>query len=190
MKEKFLWCFLWGVIFAGINNTDESAINAFKENVLFAEIEECEVVEEVVEVIEEEKFEKAYEICDTDRELIIKLVYLEARGEPYEGKKAVASIVFNRLNSGYWGDTIHDVIYAKGQFTPASRIKDTYITDNNTWNECISAVDEVITNGSNLPEYVLYFRADYYFSWAINYTKIGTHCFSYLKKDYNRYVGE
>ena len=177
------------IALSNMNLIDNKSIQE-EQNIDNVEIVETLNVEEITEeIIEEEvvveEVKKAYEVCDSDKELIIKLVYLEARGEPYEGKKAVASIVFNRLESGHWGNTIYDVIYAKGQFTPAKQISSLNITDNKTWNECIKAVEDVIDNGNIFPKYILYFRADYYFSWAISYKSIGTHYFSYLKKDYD-----
>ena len=185
MRKFIILCILssiFGIISGTINGIKDKQINKI-ENI----VEEIAVEE--IKIIEEPKVENVYQICDADRELIIKLVYLEARGECYEGKKAVASIVFNRLNSGHWGNTIHDVIYAKNQFTPAKRINSTYIDlANKTWVECVNAVDEVIVYGNIFPEYILYFRADYYFSWANDYKNIGNHYFSYLNKDYNKYI--
>ena len=145
-----------------------------------------ETCNEVVETPQIPK--KAYEITEIDRELLIKLVYLEGRGESYEGKKAIASIVFNRLDSNYWGDTIQDVIFAKNQFSPSNKIKNLKIHNDDIWEECTKAVDDVIYNGSILPSYILYFRANYYFSWATPYTSIGNHYFSYLDKDYRKFL--
>ncbi|MEW9677127.1 cell wall hydrolase [Lentibacillus sp. L22] len=54
-----------------------------------------------------------------ERETLAKLVHAEAGGEPMAGKIAVASVVLNRVNSPEFPDTIHDVIYQPGQFTPA-----------------------------------------------------------------------
>lgn len=45
----------------------------------------------------------------------------EAKGEGYEGKLAVAEVIVNRTKAGAFGDTIHDVLYAPGQFTPVMR---------------------------------------------------------------------
>lgn len=47
------------------------------------------------------------------KELMAKLVYAEAKGEPYEGKVAVATVVLNRVDSSEFPDTIEDVIYEK-----------------------------------------------------------------------------
>ena len=188
-RFKIFWIFC---SIAGICYGSVTSIYDKHTDIAYNNIAEPIIVENTstntVEIVEKE-VEKAYEICETDKEIITKLVYLVARGECYDGKKAVISIVLNRLESGYWGDTITDVVYAKGQFTPAKLINSTYIDkENNTWNECIKAVDEVITYGSTLPKYVLYFRSDYYFSWAKEYNNIGNHYFSYLQKDYNKFI--
>lgn len=47
------------------------------------------------------------------------IIYCEAWGEPYAGKKAVGIVVMNRINSSLYPNTIRKVLYQKGQFTPA-----------------------------------------------------------------------
>ncbi len=41
----------------------------------------------------------------------------EARGEPMEGRKAVAHCMINRLRSGRWGSTLAQVCMAHAQFS-------------------------------------------------------------------------
>lgn len=194
MFNKLKMLYLFSAVSGIVCGSFTSMTNYKSNHVISETITEIIEEEQTEEPLEEVKVEevvnikKAYEIDEYDRELIIKLVYLEARGECYEGKKAVASIVLNRLDSGCWGDTVYDVIFAKGQFTPAGKINTTYILDNDTWNDCINAVDEVLLNGNIFPKYVLYFRSDYYFTWAKKYTNIGNHYFSYLQKDYDKFV--
>lgn len=53
-----------------------------------------------------------------DRELMARLVRAEATGEPFAGKVAVAVVVLNRVDSKDFPNTVHDVIYQSGQFTP------------------------------------------------------------------------
>lgn len=48
--------------------------------------------------------------------LLARLVYGEARGEPYTGQVAVAAVVLNRVNSSSFPNTIAGVIYQKGAF--------------------------------------------------------------------------
>lgn len=51
-------------------------------------------------------------------QLLENLVECEAGAEPYAGKVAVANVVFNRVKSKKFPNTIHDVIYQKNQFEP------------------------------------------------------------------------
>ena len=48
--------------------------------------------------------------------LLARLVYGEARGEPYTGQVAVAAVVLNRVRSSSFPNTIAGVIYQKGAF--------------------------------------------------------------------------
>jgi hypothetical protein len=59
-------------------------------------------------------------ISDDDAELLARLISSEARGEPYEGQVAVGAVVLNRLKSPEFPDTVKDVIYQNGQFTPVA----------------------------------------------------------------------
>ena len=52
-----------------------------------------------------------------DFELVAKNVFFEAGIEGPMGQLAVAQVTFARLASGRWGSTMHEVIYAKHQFT-------------------------------------------------------------------------
>lgn len=47
-------------------------------------------------------------------------VEAEARGQSYEGKRAVAEVVINRVKDPGFGDTISEVLNAPGQFTAAA----------------------------------------------------------------------
>ncbi|MFC7784595.1 MULTISPECIES: cell wall hydrolase [unclassified Rossellomorea] len=51
------------------------------------------------------------EVTAEDRELLAKLVHAEAKGEPYAGKVAVATVVLNRVDSSEFPDSIKEVIY-------------------------------------------------------------------------------
>lgn len=53
-----------------------------------------------------------------EKELLARLVHAEAKGEPYEGKVAVAKVVLNRVESEEFPDSIKNVIYEKRQFEP------------------------------------------------------------------------
>lgn len=66
-----------------------------------------------------ENLEDAYEYTAQELRYMTCIIYCEARGESYAGQKAVGIVVMNRKNSDDFPDSIEDVIYQKGQFTPA-----------------------------------------------------------------------
>lgn len=59
-------------------------------------------------------------LSSSDRNLLAKCVYAEARGEPYAGQVAIASVVLNRMRSSSFPNTVSGVIYQKGAFTCVS----------------------------------------------------------------------
>ena len=54
-----------------------------------------------------------------DLDLLAALIYCEAGNQPYEGMVAVGAVVMNRVASSSFPNTISEVIYQSGQFTPA-----------------------------------------------------------------------
>lgn len=56
----------------------------------------------------------------SDVYLLAKLVYSEARGEPYSGQVAVAAVVLNRVKNSAFPNTISGVIYQPYAFTAVS----------------------------------------------------------------------
>lgn len=59
-------------------------------------------------------------VAQWEKDLLARLVEAEAKGEPYAGKVAVATVVLNRVDSPLFPNSIYDVIYEKGQFTPVT----------------------------------------------------------------------
>ncbi len=61
-------------------------------------------------------------VSAADQDLLARLVRAEAKGEPYAGKVAVATVVLNRVASSEFPNTIKGVIYQKSNgyyaFTP------------------------------------------------------------------------
>lgn len=56
-------------------------------------------------------------VNNTDLNLLSKLVYAEARGEPYKGMVAVAATVLNRVSDSRFPNSIAGVIYQSGAYT-------------------------------------------------------------------------
>ena len=49
------------------------------------------------------------------------MIHAEARGEPLEGQIAVGAVIINRVKSEKFPNTITEVVYQRGQFTPVER---------------------------------------------------------------------
>lgn len=57
---------------------------------------------------------------DSNLNLLSRLIYGEARGEPYAGQVAVGAVVLNRVKSSAFPNTIAGVIYQNGAFDVVS----------------------------------------------------------------------
>ena len=55
-----------------------------------------------------------------DAYLLARLIYAEARGEPYTGQVAVGAVVLNRVKSSSFPNTVSGVIYQAGAFDVVS----------------------------------------------------------------------
>lgn len=62
-----------------------------------------------------------YDVTAKEKEILIRLVFAEARGESFEGQIAVAAVIFNRVRSRSFPNTVWDVIHQPGQFTPVQQ---------------------------------------------------------------------
>lgn len=128
----------------------------------------------------------------------VKLLYLEAGVQSRRCKEMVAGVVANRWKSGKWGDSLHDVIFAEGQFSPAYLISRTepfvcresqYYEKSpefiGNWKDCYEVVDEAISGEIDLPPYVLYFSSEAPFDWQGYhvYAEVDGMYFGYLEKD-------
>ena len=113
---------------------------------------------EAIKIREEEEAEKKrhknYGEYTTDADttlLLAALIQCEAGGEPYEGQLAVGAVVMNRVRSAAYPDTIHGVIYASGQFTPAQSGKVNRVLESGKIKQsCIDAAKEALSGVSNV----------------------------------------
>ncbi len=89
---------------------------------------------------------------DADTTLLLAaLIQCEAGGESYEGQVAVGAVVMNRVRSGAYPDTIHGVIYASGQFTPAMSGKVNRVYESGKiYDSCIKAAEDALSGTSNV----------------------------------------
>ncbi len=99
-----------------------------------------------------------YSVDEDTLKLLAALIHCEAVGESYEGKVAVGAVVMNRVRSSAYPDTIHGVIYASGQFTPAKTGKlDRLLASGKINESCFEAAKEALSGVSNVGDR-LYFR--------------------------------
>lgn len=128
----------------------------------------------VAEEPQEEPESRYAPISADERELIARVVYLEARGEPAEGQQAVAEVILNRVAAENFPDRIADVIHQENpqQFTTAP-----YIDKAEPGAEQYAAVDAALYGEPGLPLDVVYFSREPENGnlWGI----IGGHSFCY-----------
>ena len=120
-------------------------------------IDSGETMEEIKAREEAEKEAKRhvnYGAYTTDADttlLLAALIQCEAGGESYEGQVAVGAVVMNRVRSGAYPDSIHGVIYASGQFTPALNGKVNRVYESGKIkSSCVQAAEEAIAGTSNV----------------------------------------
>lgn len=90
--------------------------------------------------------------------LVAQLIYAEGKGGSDESYMALASVVYNRLQSSKFPDTIEEVCYQSGQFTVVR--KDSF-RDSKPSSSALNAVTAVFVEGNVvLPEEVLYFKSN------------------------------
>lgn len=92
--------------------------------------------------------------------ILAALIQCEAGGEPYEGQIAVGAVVMNRVRSAAYPNSIKDVIYASGQFTPANSTKmSTLVLTGNIYQSCKQAAAEVVNGKCNVGDLTHFRRA-------------------------------
>lgn len=107
-----------------------------------------------------------------DRELLARVLWVEARGESLEGQQAVAEVVFNRMISQQFSDTLRDVIYGKEQFRSVP-----HLDEAEPGQAQYQAIDRALYGKSILPTSVLYFSR--YPTNDNFWGEIGHHIFCY-----------
>lgn len=55
-------------------------------------------------------------VSEYEGDLLERILWAEANDQSFDGQKAVVEVIFNRLRSPEWPDTIEGVLSQKGQF--------------------------------------------------------------------------
>ena len=107
-----------------------------------------------------------------ERELLARVIWVEAQGECKEGQQAVAEVVLNRMASPNFADTLKGVIYAEGQFRSVP-----FLEDAEPYQAQYDAIEAAIYGPYILPEDVVHFAT---FRTTDNvWGRIGGHIFCY-----------
>lgn len=80
------------------------------------------------------------QMTDEEARLLRSILALESQGEGLEGQKAVVEVIFNRVRSKEWANSVHDVIYQKGQFATVKYLNDPYVLPDEAEDDAISEV--------------------------------------------------
>lgn len=92
-----------------------------------------------------------------EQELLAALIFCEAGNQPYEGQVAVGAVVMNRVRSGAYPDSIAEVIYQSGQFTPAmTGWLDTVLAEGSYTDSAMQAAADALSGSSPVGD-LLYF---------------------------------
>lgn len=138
-------------------------------------IEEVPVVEEPVEIVEEsvEVASTVSAFSEDEIYLMAKVCLAEAEDQTEYGKRLVVSTILNRLDSGIYGDTIYDVVYAPYQFEVMNNGRiDRVEVDEYT----LELVRQETISRSNYD--VIYFRMDHYSEYGTPLFVEDDHYFS------------
>lgn len=139
-------------------NDEIGYINTEYVNVEFY-IDQGETME-VIRVREKEERERnrgAVDASADELRLLGALIYCEAGNQSYEGMVGVGAVVMNRVKSGAYPNTIHAVIYASGQFTPAMTGKVARVYNGTVPEMCMQAAQAAI-NGETTVGDATHFR--------------------------------
>ena len=118
--------------------------------------------------------EKAYVSANySDVQILGAIIWCEAGNQGYEGQLAVGAVIMNRVNSARYPNTIADVIYAPGQFTPAMYGKVLRTLERGVNASCLQAAQDAMNGANNVGSATHFNRADVRSSDLI----IGDHAF-------------
>ena len=180
------------VVYTGEDAEMYEAINSTPEMKSLTEVAE-EIEDGLTEVpVEEAPSSEDSTTCsgtrtslsEADFSTMCNIVAAEAKGEPYNGKVAVAEVILNRVDSSKFPNSVYDVVYqsrnGRYQFQPVSNgsINTAYSNSSSAVQEDVrNAVTDAV-NGSNLTNGALFFRTKMYHAGSTPLVVIGAHYFS------------
>ena len=98
------------------------------------------------------------------------------------GMVAVANVILNRMEDGYWGTSLEEVLFAPGQFAGASDYLIKRAQNRGIPEKCYKAAREALGGRNNIGDYMFFrttdsaFRAKDYATYT-NFYILDTHVF-------------
>ena len=89
-------------------------------------------------------------VSDSDLALMAAIIECEAGGESYEGKIGVGAVIMNRIRSNKFPNTLSEVIYQSGQFTPAATGKLASVLSRGARQACYAAARDVFAGANTI----------------------------------------
>lgn len=119
----------------------------------------------------------AISMTDEEAQLLRSILALEADygTEGHDGQKAVVEVIFNRVLSPRWPDTVADVIYQRGQFATVKYLRKPYNRPGEHEDDAISAVLRETETVLPSTDYVYFSRGK---SNGKAFVKLNHHWFS------------
>lgn len=112
----------------------------------------------VEEYKEQQATEAAVNVGNGELDLLAAIIQCEAGGESHTGKVAVGAVIMNRVRSGQFPNTITEVVYQSGQFSPVASGILSSVLGQGARSDCYQAAQEAL-NGSNPVGGALYFNS-------------------------------
>ena len=157
-----------GAIAAAMESIPAEAVELTKAEAQKAQEAREQAEAEAKRKAEEEAARKAAEeaaraqIAAEDQKLLASIIFCEAGNQPYEGQVAVGAVIMNRVRSGVYPNSISEVIYQSGQFSPAMSGWLDRVRANAGYSESALQAAEDALNGSNPVGDCLYFSTGGY----------------------------
>lgn len=129
----------------------------------YIEIEEnlaltMEEYQEQMEAREAEETSAGVSVSGSELDLLAAIIQCEAGGESHTGKVAVGAVIMNRVNSSQFPNSITEVVYQSGQFSPVASGILSSVLSQGARSDCYDAAREAL-NGSNPVGGALYFNS-------------------------------
>lgn len=153
-------------------------------------------LDEIAEIEKQKAIEEAmarariYSVPETKRDpvsmteeelyLFATVIYTEAGNQEYAGMLAVANVILNRMENGYWGTSLEDVLFAPGQFEGAKKEYIARAQKKGIPDECYKAAKEALGGRNNIGDFI-YFRTTSSANRTADYT---TYTKFYILEDH------